>query len=170
MPIILLGEQFQSLALEARDGWRIPNVVDVLPIADAQLQLARKGIDSLLRATVRALAPPSSRYNCYGLVFASRRTNVNIPPAEEFDIRDLLRRDGFAPVPDEPAPGDIAVYVGPGGDVMHAGFVTRWCATDSLHEEFVWSKWGGAGEFEHPPRAMPEVYAECEIKYWRLSP
>src|SRR5713101_8328906 len=66
----------RSLDLGAYDGWPIPNEIDADPDANA-IALARLGVPPGLPHQV--LGPPTGRYNCHGLVFASRRTNIPPP-------------------------------------------------------------------------------------------
>lgn len=159
----------RSLLLQAYDGWDIPNSVDPDPAPDL-VALARSGTQTrLLLAAVRALGPPTGRYNCHGLVLANRRTNI--PPIampNAVDPGRLLQRDRFAPVLGTPQVGDVAVYRAPGGEIDHTGIV---CRIERLGAAaatvFVWSMWGSLGEFEH--QAVQSPYRDCAIEYWRLS-
>lgn len=118
---------------------------------------------------MKALGPASGRYNCHGLVFASRRTNIDSPDIP-VDVQMLLRWDRYRPIDPPPQVGDVAVYAAGNGRVEHTGFVssvyppsgsdkTRWK---------VWSKWGILPEYEHEEYATP--YRDLSVSYWRLDP
>jgi len=157
----------RGLSLQAYDGTDVPNSIDPDP-TPGQVALARQGCGMLLYA-VKQLGPATGRYNCHGLVFASRRTNI--PPvgmAKVVDIDDLLQRDDCAPVSGPPQVGDIAVYRSSRGTVEHTGYVCRLETMGTASIVFVWSMWGGLGEFEH--RVDQSPYHDCSIEYWRLRP
>ena len=70
----------RSILLQAYDGSPIANSIDADP-TDQLVELAKQESRvRLILASVRPLGPPTGRYNCHGLVFASRRTNIP-PPA-----------------------------------------------------------------------------------------
>jgi hypothetical protein len=148
----------------ARDGSRIL----AGPAASASpraIGLAREAC-RLELAGATELQPPTGRYNCHGLVFASRR--AGIPPIDaDVDIDDLLRRDGYRQISidERPQVGDIVAYR-LGDEIEHTGFVARVEHASPSGVVFIWSAWGGLGEFEHrvqvsPYRGTPE--------YWRLE-
>ena len=86
----------QGVALDTARGNPIPNEQGPA-VTDEYVELARRSHRSLLASPlVRGLSRPSSRYNCHGLVFGSRRTNI--PPAgfDDSDLIDwILSEDGF---------------------------------------------------------------------------
>jgi hypothetical protein len=154
----------QALPLSARNGKPISNS-RVAPPSQQQLKLAEFSF-RLIVAEATRLAPPSGLYNCHGLVFASRR--ANIPDIQDtLPIGDLLRWDGYLPIREQPVQvGDIAAYLDETGDVEHTGIV---CEIDSMGIVpviWVWSMWGGLGEFRH--RATQSPYSQT-IQYWRLQ-
>jgi hypothetical protein len=122
------------------------------------------------------LASPSGRYNCHGLVFASRRANVGLVGLE-VDIDEVLRRDGFSPLGGEEKPrvGDVVAYRAttgssrvhnePAGEIEHTGFVCRVDGIGSTPVVWIWSAWGGLGEFEHQVKHCP--YGGIP-QFWRL--
>jgi len=158
-------ERNRSLLLQAYDGTDIPNSIDPDPspkYIDAAMP------DRLLLASVQILQPPTGRYNCHGLVFASRRTNI--PPAglpDAVDIDSLLRSDGYEPTAPPPKIGDIVVYRGPAGEIEHTGFVVHIETIGRVSKAFVWSKWGALMEVQHREDLSP--YEDCKIEYWRLK-
>ncbi len=155
----------QSHPVFARDGSPIPAGVDANPSPNA-VSLAEQQVGSVLLAAVRRLQPPTGQYNCHGLVFASRRANIP-PVGVDVDVDALLVKDGFVRLPNGPAPqvGDVVAYRTDKGEVEHTGFVSRVELLGNTPVVWVWSAWGGLGEFEHKPR-------DCVYKgtpeYWRL--
>ena len=94
-------------------------------------------------AAATALRPPTGRYNCHGLVFASRRAHIP-PVGVDVDVCDLLRRDGYRPVGEGRAPqvGDVVAYR-LDDEIEHTGFVSRVENLGDVPVVFVWSALGG---------------------------
>lgn len=159
--VALVDDTFPVLA---RDGSRIPAGVSDDPGSGA-IELARE-VHRMAIAAATQLRAACGRYNCHGLVLASRR--AHIPPVGfEVDLDDMLRRDGYRPLspPHAPRVGDIVAYRAD-GEIEHTGFV---CRVDTLGETsvvFVWSAWGFLGEFEHRVQSSPY---RGEPEYWRLQ-
>jgi len=85
-------------------------------------------------------------YNCHGLTFASRRTQVDWTPET---IAMILKEDGFEQIPDRQAQiGNVVIYYGDDGKPDHSGIVV------GKQREFdiplIWSKWGKGYEMVHP--------------------
>lgn len=112
-----LGTPRKSILLDTREGNRIENDQALPPEQEH------------LRAYARILAErqnwqprigAAGIYNCYGLVWASRRTSIY----EQAEIQKILTDDGYRPLRDgeQPMTGDIAVYTS-GDRMVHAGLV-----------------------------------------------
>jgi hypothetical protein len=151
----------RELLLQAYDGWNVPNRIDPDP-NPGYLALARQGIPAdILRLRI-TLGPPTGRYNCHGLVFASRRTNIP-PVGIVVDIDLLLQRDQYRQVA-SPKIGDIIVYR-EGTEIVHTGIVIRLEPVGSMIVPMVWSKWAALEECVHAERACPY---RGTTEYWRL--
>ncbi len=102
-------------------------------------------------------------YNCMGLVFASRRTWVDIN-----QLGIIVEDDGYEKLanPNEVQIGDIALYKYE-GEVTHVGIIVRSesIGTTGTPVITVLSKWGVAGEYVHSVHDVPDVYGEAE-EYW----
>lgn len=126
------------------------------------MQLARRAkTNDLERRGARRLTPPSGAYNCHGLVFASRRTNVDSPD-EVVDIDELLRHDGFVRVRDA-AVGCVIAYRFD-GKIEHTGTVAWIELVGTVPVVWVWSMWGGLGEYLHREADCPY---DGSREYWR---
>jgi hypothetical protein len=153
-----------DVPLATRSGRPISNSIDPRPAAEAVALAMRSDHVRLSVAGADRLQPPTGLYNCHGLVFASRRSNV--PAAgDDLDITQLLRADGYERVLG-PRPGDVVAYVDPRGDIEHTGFVSTVEQLGSTPVVHVWSAWGGLGEFRHRVDQTP--YSRT-IQYWRLT-
>jgi hypothetical protein len=131
----------------------------------ARLSQRRSG---MILGGLPVLAPPTGRYNCHGMVFASRRTNI--PPTglpNAVDIDEILTRDQYEKISGPAQPSDIVVYRAASGEIEHTGFVSRIDTLGSTLRIHIWSKWGALEEYEHPEAACP--YDECKVEYWRLK-
>jgi hypothetical protein len=106
-------------------------------------------------------------YNCHGLTFGSRRTQV--APA----VYPILKDDGFEVLPSEKNAqvGDIVVYCNARGEVIHSGFVVErkpvsLVAGTTTRIPIVWSKWGKGYEMVHAVGECP--YLEEDGNYARF--
>jgi hypothetical protein len=154
----------ESFTVLARDGSRILASVGGNP-APGAVSLARERHRFVIAAATQ-LRPACGRYNCHGLVLASRR--AHIPPAGvDVDLDDVLHRDGYRPLHPElpPRVGDIVVYRA-NGDIEHTGYVCRVELVGKVPVVFAWSAWGFLGEFEHRVQSSPY---RGEPEYWRLQ-
>ena len=85
-------------------------------------------------------------YNCHGLTFASRRTQVD--EAGVTTIAKILKDDGFQEVPEpQTRIGDVVIYYDEGGAAQHSGIVI---GRDAMNCPKIWSKWGKGYEWTHP--------------------
>lgn len=153
----------QGFTVHARDGSPILAAIGGDP-APGAVSLAREAHRFAISAATQ-LRPPTGRYNCHGLVFASRRAYV--PPAgADLDLDDLLGRDGYRPLLPHQTPqvGDVVAYRSH-GEIEHTGYVSRVELVGSVPIVFVWSAWGALGEFEHRVQSSPY---RGDPEYWRL--
>jgi hypothetical protein len=110
-------------------------------------------------------------YNCHGLTFGSRRTTVS--PA----VIQILEDDGFDPVPEKEArAGDIVLYRGVKGEVVHSGFVVSRKSVEIVLGSqptiipIIWSKWGKGYEMIHAAGECPYLEDEGNYTtYYRLQ-
>lgn len=91
---------------------------------------------------------PCPVYNCHGLTFASRRTQVE---PEDFDFGTILEEDGYVRVEKKDArPGDVILYYADDGSIEHSGIVVEMRDTELGNPvPYVWSKWGKGHEVVH---------------------
>jgi len=157
--VSMLQPPHEAFRVYARDGSRI--LADVGPEPSARaVALAWQNIG--LTGT-NPLRPATGRYNCHGLVFASRRANIP-PVGADIDIHELLGRDGYENLGEEPPHvGDIVAYR-LDGEIEHTGFVSRVEKVGAVPVVYVWSAWGGLGEFEHKVKDCPYT---GKPEYWR---
>jgi hypothetical protein len=114
---------------------------------------------------IKRLTGPSETYNCHGLVFASRRTNIP-PVGTDVPVRQILAEDSYQQVL-TPQVGDVAVYVSE-REVDHTGLVIQVDPNPALISGiWIWSMWGGLGEFVHPVNFSP--YSAQNIEHWRIN-
>jgi len=116
--------------------------------------------------------PACGVYNCFGLVWASRRTALY----KESDIASILTDDGYRRlVSDEnPQPGDIVLYLHPSDNTrntLHASMVVELKQLGTSTIEWVLSKWNDAfGEDIHALRDVPEHFGDCQVEFWTDRP
>ena len=168
MSVVLLGESVdESLALETRQKWRIPNVLRLVEAHPDTLAAATQLFETT-HPNAR-LVCSSALYNCGGLVFGSRR--VWIDPD---DFNQILEDDGYERITGPPSPGDIVLYGTSPESIAHVGVVHHTPVASSphaSHEILVRSQWGDAGEYVHEMRYVPEQFGQpLEILRFRSWP
>ncbi len=157
-----MAEEVESLLLETRDRWKIPNDF-CCERNPAALRAARQLWEGLFPdIRFRSI---SGTYNCVGLVVASRRVIV-LPE----HLERILTGDGYRRLrgPEEAEHGDVVVYQDEeGAEPTHVGIVVRKNLISHADEDTltILSKWGRDGEYEHKSRCVPEVYGR-PTQYW----
>jgi hypothetical protein len=103
-------------------------------------------------------------YNCHGVTFASRRSQITSSAA----VRTILSDDGYVKVSDnEVIPGDIILYIAEDGDIEHSGVVLNVQVEQISTAIQVLSKWGSSHEVIHLHRDCP--YAPDKYEYYRIT-
>lgn len=155
-----------SLQTQTRLGTDIPNGFDRNPLPAGKLAECAKWQNAYPRADHRRGAMSSS-YNCHGMTFASRRTDISDPNT----VRLILREDDYMRVnrPDLMV-GDTIIYV-ERGDVSHSGVVVSVPPhdpqiIDPLARVKILSKWGEGQEVIHDVRDCP--YPADQHEFWRV--
>ena len=108
---------------------------------------------------------PSKKYNCHGLVFASRRAFIQALTFMDttFALAAVLEDDGYTRIEEhEVEVGDVAIYRDHQTRIIHhSGIVVQ--VDTPLGQPtggvlLIMSKWGQAGEYLHSPFHIPEDY------------
>jgi hypothetical protein len=151
----------QTIRIDTRTGTAIPNVQDpVLP--PDKLDVAAAVRDKYVRGSTLLLNGPSGFYNCAGLVFASRRSQI----IEMSLIWSILEQDAYRKVENERevAIGDVAVY-SQDTRCEHVGLVVA-SPELPLGVPRILSKFGWAIEAVHFAHEGP--YADFSRQYFRI--
>lgn len=147
-----------SLALETKARRHVANLLrPELPKAVRE-ERVRIHLEMVPEARLRSY---DTTYNCFGMVFATRRTCI----IDEGEVRKILHDDGYQDLPLEPGEwsvGDLVLYQTADGEIQHVGMIAQ-----IVHDlegggtsVEVLSAWGQSGEFLHPLDAVPELYGE----------
>lgn len=115
----------------------------------------------------RQVNKESGIYNCHGLTFASRRTNLG-----DGEINQILNEDYYERVgSDEVNEGDAAIYVTEDGPI-HSGIVLGVLegVGINIRKPLILSKWGMMGEYVHRFDCCPPPYDELseDVIYYRI--
>lgn len=116
-------------------------------------------------------------YNCFGHVWASRRTAVY----EESEVERILADDGYRVLAsaETPLQGDLALYaLVAGGDLLHVGLVVELRRISSSGGSplghgapWVLSKWNDvSGEVVHHVNDVPFPADEFSVAFWTDRP
>jgi hypothetical protein len=145
-----LGGFKKSIKLQTANGTDIPND-QFLEIDDGAEISKLTAFHSKYGTSIEQRSQPSGMYNCHGLTFASRRTWIG----DDASLPVILSEDRYDEVPpDAVLPGDIILYFGPDGTVVHSGWVVTNARTVALVPQIV-SKWGSSAEFVHWANQSP---------------
>lgn len=163
---MILGPQgqrpFRSIVTQTSAGHAIDNAqgdeISATELAQGTAQLAGYGPRIEIRSS------PNPRYNCHGMTFASRRTQV----FETDEIEKILHDDKYEEVSlDEVLPGDVVLYFDESGyDIEHSGVVVTRPTPETLRIPHVYSKWGKGPEVIHPLNGCP--YNPSRVRYYRV--
>lgn len=166
----MLGSEEVSIVVETRERSRIPNSQAPAPDARAVAVFAR-----LLQThpTWELRKAACGYYNCFGHVWAARRTAIY----EQSGVELIVRDDGyrFLASGEPPLHGDVAVYEDANHDsILHVGFV---CELRRLSDPqgrpagqpaiWVLSKWNdSAGEVLHHLNDVPWAADRFRVRFW----
>ncbi len=102
----------------------------------------------------------TAMYNCVGLVFASRRTEVD---AKHLPM--ILRDDGYRKIPEANAvEGDVVVYLRNNAP-QHVGIIHQLDRILGFPDIWVLSQWGQCGEYIHRMKEVPSFYGDV-TEFW----
>ncbi len=167
----LKGTPRQEIILQTRLGRNVENSQSCKPgrnIYDAYHRLVSEHF------TWRNRKPACGIYNCFGLVWASRRTSIY----DESEIAKILADDGYRQLQNEIhlQPGDVVLYLRQDDrirDTLHAAIVFRLERIGTAITPWVLSKWSDVyGEDIHALHDLPkfEHYRDCLIEFWTDRP
>lgn len=163
MPVQPLALLRGSLAMQTRESKDIENFFDKRPATAGEQAHVDGLINDYPNAQPRTKVP-SFHYNCHGLTFASRRSEI--VPSDV--VQKILTEDRYEKV-DLPnvLPGDTAIYVGADGEIAHSAIVLSLRRIgDKVVDTFVVSKWGGAHETIHASKYCP--WSDSLVEYYRI--
>lgn len=140
------------------DNWQNPEV------DNRELAIDKKREADFGGALARFQGRVTHIYNCHGLTFASRRTQID----DTGEIKKIILQDKYREVKRlaEVLVGDIAVYHTEDRDIDHSGIVVE-KGTAPLYIPWVLSKWGFCREVVHLANHCP--YDLSDVKYYRFE-
>ncbi len=166
----LFGMRQRKIVLQTRLGRPIENAQTAEP--DEQdiriFQLILANHEWMLRKR------PCGIYNCFGLIWAARRTGI-------YDLKGvetILQDDGYRILSagEKPLYGDIALYFfpPPGAEIWHAGLVCElreFVKLEISPVPWVLSKLGPVyGEVLHKAEDVHSPQEDCYLEYWTDRP
>lgn len=161
----LEGEIFVPvLKLDTRSLNQIENECDTNPLIAGMRQQAEDLRKEYLSAIHRP-TQPCNTYNCHGLTFASRRTQIS----NSAEVRKILKDDGYEQIdPKLILPGDVVLYINTiNASIDHSGVVVDVQPNMAVMNPKILSKWGNAHEVIHYVRDCP--YPNTRLEYYRLT-
>lgn len=166
-----LSRRMWECHLSTHLGTNIPNETgdhDLTP--SHQTNLREQRFDHLFPG--RRRRPAIHGYNCFGQVFAERRTGL----FDDFDLETILLEDGFGEIESEDRAevGDVVVY-SEGGTPVHVARIVRiedLLVGASSRRAHVVSKFNStSGEFEHAANdlrwAGDQQQSAIRIRFYR---
>lgn len=138
-----------TLRLDTRRLSHVDNHYDEQAATAFDEHLSRQFRQQYLSATHRPTAPCYT-YNCHGLTFGARRTQIT----SAAEVRKILNDDAYVEIEfKDICVGDIIIYVAEDGDIEHSGLIVDIVPDPKVPR--VLSKWGGAHEVVHAWRDCP---------------
>ncbi|OPX20053.1 MAG: hypothetical protein BZ151_05910 [Desulfobacca sp. 4484_104] len=163
----LVGTPRKGIILQTRAGRNVENSQSCEPDV-----LTRERYDLLRRKYYSWInrKPACGVYNCFGLVWASRRTAIY----DESELSKILTDDGYRRLATEEQiqHGDVILYR-LDGNTLHAAMALelRQLQLESSKMPWVLSKWGNVfGEDIHHFLDVPDDIRECSIEIWTDRP
>lgn len=150
----------KSLELQTRKGNDIDNIQSFELITD-QTDIM---VHEKYKGKVTFRSDNSSIFNCHGMVFAARRTNID----DSNEVRKILDEDDYEEVSlKDVLPGDIVAYIALNGNIDHSAIVIELPSEETVNMPLVVSKWGRFREAIHVLHQCP--YPVPEHKYFRIK-
>lgn len=168
----LVGTPDVGIALETRKGHTIANSQSPEPSDQnrrVHASLLAKNPDWVERK------PPCGVYNCFGHIWASRRTAIYDTPL----IERILGDDGYRQMREDEVPfvGDLVLYRSEQLGILHVGQIIELRELEGGQGQrlipWVLSKWDdSSGEIIHHSRHVPYDAQDIEynIEYWTDRP
>ena len=156
----IIGANPGELDLATKDNSHIKNRIGT--IGHSQQRIAEYVSLPARHPKVSVRSANTDMYNCHGLVFAARRTNID----DSMEVMKILKRDEYVEIhPGSVMPGDIIIYYADDGDAEHSGIVIEE-AKGPLNIPKIISKWGQLEEYIH--FANDCRYNFAKAKYYRM--
>ena len=154
------GTGFWRIPLGTNIGTDIDNETSIPQLA---LSHNRQLVEDRYKKLYPAIREPIAGYNCFGMVFALRRTSIRDPLLEM-----LMSEDGMSEIEDGNAKlGDIVVYYDSDGPT-HAARIVRFVREAGVAKAIVLSKFDDvSGEYEHPLTDLNWDQAPYDIS-WKI--
>lgn len=172
----LIGSKESGIVVQTTKGVDVANSQAAAP--------SQKSVERFNRIRSKHLAwrvrkPPCGIYNCYGHVWAARRTAIY----DDAEVNKILHDDEYRKLKAQeiPVEGDIAIYYDPSGKgLVHAGLVcnvtTAKLGTKTSFTTYVLSKLNDSGgEVFHRADDFHNSYESFEggplrLEYWTDRP
>jgi hypothetical protein len=161
LEILIPGERRQGrIVIQTRRGTPVSNVQEY-NLTPHYLWLVKEQDNKYQEPYVFFVNNPSPYYNCHGLTFGSRRSQI----WDSQEILKILKEDDYQLVENvnNVQKGDIIVYFSDNGDVEHSGLVID--KREGL--PLILSKWGCGKEAVHIFSMCP--YDSSTVRYYRVS-
>ncbi len=151
----------QRLALQTRMLRDVVNEINREPPPPGYKQAILDLIKKHPNTRPRSL-DASFKYDCHGLTFAARRTNIGSDQVswmrDEDDYEEVSQNNVL--------PGDIVIYKSPKGELHHSGIVVS--ENKSIGGPWIVSKWGECHEVLHLLYDCP--YTPSTVNFYRVRP
>jgi hypothetical protein len=151
-----------SLALETRKRQHVANQHNTSQVIPGEILAATDLRTRYITSTHRP-TPVCYTYNCHGLTFAGRRTQIT----SSVEVRKILDDDDYQIIQQNAVlPGDIVIYISQESEIEHSGIVVFFDQQLIGGAIRVLSKWGGAHEVIHSLMECP--YNDMRVEFYRV--
>jgi len=156
----MVGTPRDTIRLQTRRATDVANEQALAPDATAVARYARLRAPTVWKQRRGAVGV----YNCFGLVWANRRTAIY----EESELLKILADDGYRSIPvAEIDLGDVALYRTEQLGILHVAIVVRLDPVGTTIVPWLLSKWADwSGEDFHSAYDVPNYWRPFSLEWW----
>ncbi|SRR6266404_2607399 len=151
-----------SITIHTRQGKEVANFQSKTLSPFQQNQMAPTRI-KYQKSMIAIRCHSSGFYNCHGMTFAGRRTEIY----DSGEVKRIIVEDDYDEIRlDQILPGDVMLYFADDGDVEHSAIIVEKPSVP-FNIPMVCSKWGCHWEVIHWANDCP--YNMSQARYYRIS-
>ena len=162
---ILIGDTEKRIVVQTRLGRNIENIIEAEPGEREKRMYAdfRRRFEKRFGPNWTNRKPACGGYNCFGMLFASRRTSI----FEDSEVEKILEDDGYRPIQEaEATVGDLALYRDQQSrGLLHVAEIVHQDELGGLHAVSKWDSTKGEDR-HHIHHHMFDDNFDVALEFW----